>query len=113
MLRDKTWGDQLVLYCFGRAVHTNVHLIMHGRVHTPRADDQEEEGDEVHVVYVRRNHYDAVWEAGQQDFASPDELDDIEGNLDQALDAAGVRIIQEDDGDEGKYVFIRAFTCAY
>jgi hypothetical protein len=97
VLRDRTWGDQLILYAFGRALRVSVRLILHGRVHTPRSDHQEEADDDLHVVFVRRNHYDAVVESGQTVFANADELDDVEADLDNELNEAGI-VIADHDG---------------
>jgi hypothetical protein len=86
-------------------------MLMHGCVFTPRSDRYEKEQEDFYVVYARNNHYDAVTESGQTDYANPEELDRAEEELDAILEEDGIEIrahdrdiqllgLDDDDGQE-------------
>jgi hypothetical protein len=93
MLRDREWGDQVLLYAYGRAVHVNIRMIQHGMVYTPRSDLHEEEDEDIYVLFVRNNHFDAVVEKGEVPDSDPDEMDRAEEALDDELLEEGITLV--------------------
>jgi hypothetical protein len=96
-------------------------------VHIPRSDQQEngDEESDLYVVFVRRNRYDAVLDVGQRHLASPNELDDAEAALDDALNEAGIVITDlegmfnvdgldvEEEANDRRYMHVIIFVVGH
>jgi hypothetical protein len=91
---DRTWGDELLLYAIGRALHVTPHIILHGRDSNVAAGPYPEEED-FYVAYVHGNHYIPVVPQGQVEFTSEVEVQVAEERVDEEMIEAGVALVYE------------------
>jgi hypothetical protein len=92
LFQPHSWGDQFALHALGMAMGYTVGIVQNGGMHKTSDTDGDETPDLI-VVWVRRNHFDAVRQRSEDadsNWGDEEELQVIENILDDELEARGI-----------------------